>query len=166
MPHLTDNIFDELHETIEGDVYTDKLRRYMHSTDGSIYRVEPSCIVYPKNEDDVKRLINFAQKYGLTVHPRGAGSGLCGSAIGKGIIVDFMKYMNRLLELNLEEGYFVCEPGFRFGELEAILKDKGYFFQPDPSSGEYASFGGMFGTNASGASEQFDQAFCFGCDKF
>lgn len=151
MPQLTDNIFDELHESIKGDVYTDKLRRYMHSTDGSIYRVEPSCVVYPKDEEDVVTVINFAQKYGLTIHPRGAGSGLCGSAIGKGIVIDFMKYMNRLLELNLEEGYFVCEPGFRFGELESILKEKGYFFPPDPSSGEYASFGGMFGTNASGA---------------
>ncbi|MGA1862737.1 anaerobic glycerol-3-phosphate dehydrogenase subunit C [Deferribacter thermophilus] len=151
MPYLTDNIFDELHESVKGDVYTDKLRRYMHSTDGSIYRVEPSCVVYPKDEEDVVNIVKFAQKYGLTVHPRGAGSGLCGSAIGKGIVIDFTKYMNRILELNLDEGYFVCEPGYRFGELEAILKDKGYFFPPDPSSGEYASFGGMFGTNASGA---------------
>ncbi|KAA0258259.1 anaerobic glycerol-3-phosphate dehydrogenase subunit C [Deferribacter autotrophicus] len=151
MPQLTDNIFDELHEIIKGDVYTDKLRRYMHSTDGSIYRVEPSCVVYPKDEEDVKSVIDFALKYGLSVHPRGAGSGLCGSAIGKGIVIDFMKYMNRLLEVNYEEGYFVCEPGYRFGELEKVISKEGFFFPPDPSSGEYTSFGGMFGTNASGA---------------
>lgn len=151
MPHLTDNIFEELYEGFNGEIYTDKLRRNMLSTDGSIFRVEPACVVYPKNESDVKKTIDFAKKYGLSLHSRGSGSGLCGSTIGKGIILDFSKYMNRLLELNVSEKYFICEPGYRFGELESELKDRGIFFPPDPSSGEYATFGGMFGTNASGA---------------
>ncbi len=151
MPQLTNNIFDELIELVQGEVFIDKLRRYMLSTDGSIYKVEPACVVYPKNQEDVKCTVEFANKYGLSLHSRGAGSGLCGSAIGKGIILDFTKYMNKLIKIDYENKEFVCEPGYKFGELEVELKGKGLFFPPDPSSGEYATFGGMYGTNASGA---------------
>lgn len=151
MPHLTNNIFDELLENIKGDVYVDKLRRSMTSTDGSIYKVDPACVLYPKDNEDVKNAINFAYKYGLSIHSRGAGSGLCGSAIGKGLILDFSKYMNKLINIDYKNKCFECEPGYRFGELEAELNNSGLFFPPDPSSGEYATFGGMLGTNASGA---------------
>jgi len=151
MPQLTKNIFDELAENIRGDVYTDAVRRYLHSTDGSIFRVEPACVVYPQDTTDVVEAVRFANKYGLSVHSRGAGSGLCGSAVGRGIILDFAKYMNKLIEIDEQGKTFVCQPGYRFGELEIALKGKGLFFPPDPSSGEYATFGGMYGTNASGA---------------
>jgi FAD/FMN-containing dehydrogenase/Fe-S oxidoreductase len=151
MPQLTKNIFEELSENIKGDVFTDTVRRYLHSTDGSIFRTEPACVIYPKDTEDVVAAVQFASRYGLSVHARGAGSGLCGSAIGNGIILDFAKYMNTMVELNQDEKTFTCLPGFRFGELDVELKGKGLFFPPDPSSGEYATFGGMFGTNASGA---------------
>lgn len=151
MPQLTKNIFEELSENVKGNVFTDKVRRYMHSTDGSIFRVEPACIVYPLDQEDVKTVVKFSARYGLSIHTRGSGSGLCGSAIGKGLILDFSKYMNKLVELDIENKTFTCQPGYRFGELEVELKGKGLFFPPDPSSGEYASFGGMYGTNASGA---------------
>jgi Fe-S oxidoreductase/FAD/FMN-containing dehydrogenase len=59
--------------------------------------------------------------------------------------------MHRLLRVDPEQGWFECQPGYRFGELEARLRDTGLFFPPDPSSGEYATFGGMLATNASGA---------------
>lgn len=151
MPQLTKNIFEELSEAVKGDVYTDAIRRYLHSTDGSIFRVEPACIVYPRDTQDVVTAVKFASKYGLGIHARGAGSGLCGSAVGRGIILDFAKYMNKLIEIKADEKVFTCQPGYRFGELESALKGKGLFFPPDPSSGEYATFGGMYATNASGA---------------
>jgi len=151
MPQLTKNIFEELSENIKGDVYTDTVRRYLHSTDGSYFRVEPACVVYPSEAADVVTAVKFAARYGLSIHSRGAGSGLCGSAIGNGIVLDFTKYMNGLIELDAENKTFTCMPGYRFGELEQELKGKGLFFPPDPSSGEYATFGGMYGTNASGA---------------
>jgi len=151
MPQLTKNIFEELSENIHGDVYTDTVRRYLHSTDGSYFRVEPACVVYPKDVEDVVTAVKFATRYGLALHSRGAGSGLCGSAVGNGIILDFAKYMNGLIELNEANKTFTCLPGYRLGELDIALKGKGLFFPPDPSSGEYATFGGMYGTNASGA---------------
>ncbi len=143
--------FDELASQIRGQVHADHLWGQMLSTDGSIFEIEPAAVVYPKSTDDVVKTVEFAGPNDLSIHPRGSGSGLCGSAVGPGIIIDFTKYMNRLVHLDEENKTFTCQPGYRFGELEERLWDTGLFFPPDPSSGEYASFGGMFGTNASGA---------------
>jgi FAD/FMN-containing dehydrogenase/Fe-S oxidoreductase len=143
--------FDELAARIRGEVWTDALRRYQLSTDASIFRKMPAAVVYPRCAADVQETVRFAVRQGLSVHPRGAGSGLCGSAVGDGVVVDFSKFMHRLLRLELQQGWFECEPGFRLGELEAALKGSGHWFPPDPSSGEYATFGGMCATNASGA---------------
>jgi FAD/FMN-containing dehydrogenase/Fe-S oxidoreductase len=152
MTESKDNIdFNELARRIFGDVHSDLLERIMLATDGSIFQQLPACVVYPKSTRDVVETLRFAVGAGLSVHARGAGSGLTGAAVGRGIVLDFTRYMNRLLLLDREKKLFVCEPGYRFGELEARLRGTGLFFPPDPSSGEYATFGGMFGTNASGA---------------
>jgi FAD/FMN-containing dehydrogenase/Fe-S oxidoreductase len=143
--------FAKLAAAIEGEVHTDRVRRYLLSTDGSIFRKMPAAVVYPRTTADVQAVVRLAGDQGLSVHPRGAGSGLCGSAIGSGIVLDFSKFMNRLLHLDCDQGWFECQPGYRMGELEAALKGRGLFFPPDPSSGEYATFGGMCSTNASGA---------------
>ncbi len=111
----------------------------------------PPAWSIPRHTADVRRTVRFAARHNLSLHPRGAGSGLCGGALGRGLVVDFTRYMHRLIGLDAAAGTFTCEPGYRFGELQALLKDKGLFFPPDPSSGEYATFGGMLGTNASGA---------------
>lgn len=140
-----------LQQTLEGDVHGDAMHRAMLATDGSIFSVRPAGVVYPRSTEDVRRTVRFAAAHNLTLHPRGAGSGLCGSALGRGLVIDFTRYMNRLVRLDTAAGTFTCQPGYRFGELQALLKDKNLFFPPDPSSGEYATFGGMLGTNASGA---------------
>lgn len=145
------NKFNRLRNCINGSVYTDYLHTYLLSTDASIFRKNPACVVYPKNFQDIIQTAAFARENALTIHPRGAGSGLCGSALGNGIVIDFTKYMNKLINIDLKNKTFECEPGYRLGQLESELRGKGLFFPPDPSSGEYASFGGMYGTNASGA---------------
>ncbi len=145
------HIFKTLRKSLSGDLCTDILTRYMLSTDGSIFRVEPAAVAYPKNKNDILQIVEFANRKGFSIHARGAGSGLCGSALGKGIVIDFSKHMNRLVSIDFEKKFFECQPGYRLGELEDLLKGTELFFPPDPSSGEYATFGGMYGTNASGA---------------
>ncbi len=140
-----------LEKEIDGEVCFDEISRVLLGTDASVYSVRPAGVVYPKSEEDVLKTVEYAKENGYSIHPRGAGSGLCGSAIGNGIVVDFTRYMNRLIRIDTKRRIFECEPGFRLGELEKKLQNTGLFFPPDPSSGEYATFGGMFGTNASGA---------------
>ena len=117
----------------------------MLSTDGSIFRKRPGLRGLPADNPGRGRNGGVCRAKELSVHPRGAGSGLCGASLGSGIVVDFTRYMNRLVEIDLANNTFTCEPGYRFGELEAALAGRGLFFPPDPSSGEYATFGGMFG---------------------
>ena len=143
--------FSSLVAQVSGDVCTDGLDRAMVATDGSIFSVTPAAVVYPRSTEDVRETVLFAAACGLPVHSRGAGSGLCGAALGGGITIDFTRYMNRLIRLDETGRTFECQPGYRLGELQAELKNKGLFFPPDPSSGEYATFGGMLGTNASGS---------------
>jgi len=143
--------FSPLADRIQGDVLTDPLSRAMVATDGSIFSVTPGAVIYPRTAEDVRQTVLFAAANGISVHSRGAGSGLCGSTLGDGIVIDFTRHMNRLIRLDTDARTFECEPGYRFGELQARLKTKGLFFPPDPSSGEYATFGGMTATNASGS---------------
>ncbi len=141
----------QLQRDVRGDVAAGQLDRYLLATDGSIFMRQPRVVVYPRDTRDVVTTVTCAREHRLAVHPRGAGSGLCGSSLGDGIVIDFTRYMNRLIHIDVENRTFECQPGYRLGELNAVLAGKGLFFPPDPSSGEYASFGGMFGTNASGA---------------
>jgi FAD/FMN-containing dehydrogenase/Fe-S oxidoreductase len=143
--------FEELARTLDGELHDNLLHRYLLATDGSIFLKMPAAVIYPRSTEDVCRTLRFAAAHHLSVHPRGAGSGLTGASLGTGLIIDFSKYMNRLSALDTADGWFECEPGFRLGELEAALCGSGWFYPPDPSSGEYATFGGMCATNASGA---------------
>ena len=96
--------FSELAPRIEGEVRTDVLRRYQLSTDASIFHKMPCAVVYPACTRDVQETVRFAIRQGLHIHPRGSGSGLCGSSVGDGIVIDFSKYMNRLIHLDTELG--------------------------------------------------------------
>jgi FAD/FMN-containing dehydrogenase/Fe-S oxidoreductase len=145
------DLFSDLAARLSGELHSNLLRCYMLATDASIFKQMPAAVVYPKTAADVQAVVRYGNDRGFSVHPRGAGSGLCGSAVGKGIVLDFSKHMNRLGHVDTQKGYFECEPGYRLGELETVLEGSGLFFPPDPSSGEYATFGGMLATNASGA---------------
>ena len=151
MQRLQPSALEALRSGLEGDLHVDRVHRQLFATDGSIFEVMPAAVVYPACELDVVHTLHIARRYGFSIHPRGAGSGLCGAALGGGIVLDFTRQMNRLLSLDIAHGTFTCQPGYRLGELEAVLKGSGLFFPPDPSSGEFATFGGMAATNASGA---------------
>ncbi len=144
-------LFEPLKQQLAGDIAWDSVSRLLLSTDASIFRRQPLAVVYPQNTMDVVKTLDFCRRHGISIHPRGAGSGLCGSSLGPGMVVDFTRFMNRLVALDIDGRTFSCEPGYRLGQLEKRLLGTGLFFPPDPSSGEYASFGGMVGTNASGA---------------
>lgn len=145
-----EELMDELSSLIDGEVLTDKTNRILYSTDASIYQIEPLGVVMPKNKSDVKQAVAYASDNGLSIIPRGAGSGLSGQTLGQGIVIDFTKYMDRITEINLEESYVRLEPGVTLGVLNQTLSRDNKFLPPDPSSGDYCTLGGMLGNNASG----------------
>lgn len=141
----------ELRSRIKGEVSISEITRYCYSTDASVYRVMPSCVVFPKDKDDVKATIIFANENGIPIHARGAGSGLGGAALGTGIVIAFRKYMNKIIEINEEKSYTIVQPGVICGALNKKLGEIGKILYVDNSSEHYASIGGMIGTNSSGA---------------
>ena len=144
-------IENTLKERIQGDVSASEITRYFYSTDASVYRFMPLCVVYPKDKDDVKKVLKFANENKIPIHPRGAGSGLGGASLGHGIVLVFRRYMTDIIEINEKESYTRVQPGVICGNLNSELAKIGKIVYVDNSSENYASIGGMIGTNSSGA---------------
>ncbi|MFY0628007.1 MAG: FAD-binding protein [Reichenbachiella sp.] len=140
----------ELTEGIKGDVLADQVSLGMYSTDASIYQISPKVIVLPKDEEDVMRAISIAYRHKVTILPRGAGTSLAGQTVGASMVLDFSKYMNNIIELNVEERWVKVQPGKIRDVLNGELADHGLHFAPDPATSSRANVGGMVGNNSSG----------------
>ncbi|MEA3282201.1 MAG: FAD-binding and (Fe-S)-binding domain-containing protein [Euryarchaeota archaeon] len=140
-------------QNVRGEVYTDLATMYCYSTDASIYQVIPSAVVCPVDAKDVRECVKAAKELGISVTARAAGTNLAGSCLGKGIILDISKKMNRILGISEKDGEFFVdvEPGVIINDLQAYLREKGLFLPSDPSSSEICMVGGNIGTKASGA---------------
>jgi FAD/FMN-containing dehydrogenase/Fe-S oxidoreductase len=130
---------------------SDRLTRILYSTDASIYQILPVGVAWPKNDEEVIAAVECALKNNTPVLPRGGGTSLAGQAIGKALILDFSRYMDSLLDLNLEERTVTVQPGVILGWLNRQLRDHGLIFGPDPASADRATMGGVLGNNATGA---------------
>jgi len=141
---------ESLRKVIEGDVHTDILTRTMYATDASVYKDLPVAVIDPKNENDIRILIGFANENHIGLIPRTAGTSLAGQVVGSGIVVDVSRYMTRILEINPEQRYVWVEPGVVLDELNLKLAPHNLFFGPETSTGNRCMIGGMLGNNACG----------------
>lgn len=139
-----------LKDTLDGELHFDQLHRHIYATDASVYRELPLAVALPKHEEDIKALIRFAHQEGIALIPRAAGTSLAGQVVGRGIVVDISKYMNRILELNVEEAWVRVQPGVIRDELNRFLKPHALFFGPDTSTANRCMLGGMVGNNSCG----------------
>lgn len=142
---------EELREHVAGEVHFDAIHRHVYSVDASIFEVEPIGIVLPKSREDLIRTVQIAKNHNIPVIARGAATGITGGCIGKALIIDTSKYLNRILEINYEKKYAICEPGVVQDRLNEALAEKGYRLGPDTSTGNRATLGGMVANNAAGA---------------
>lgn len=144
-----------LQEHIVGEVLSSASVRKYFSTDGSIFEIMPSMIVYPKNVSDVRKVTRFSWQLSekghvLPVTPRGRGSDQSGGAIGKGIILVFPAHMNRLLELDTKQRLARVQPGLNYLALQQALHTHGLCLPPYPASIDYSTVGGSIAKNSSG----------------
>ncbi|MFW5708226.1 MAG: FAD-binding oxidoreductase, partial [Bacteroidota bacterium] len=140
-----------LAQKLEGDLYSDIKTRLLYATDASVYRETPMAVCRPRHKDDLRELILFAQTHKVPLVPRTAGTSLAGQVVGHGIVVDFSRYMNRILEFNKEEKWVRVEPGVILDELNDFLKLHGLFFGPETSTSNRCMMGGMVANNSCGA---------------
>lgn len=140
-----------LSKIVDGDVFTDVLHRAAFSTDASIYQIVPQYVIAPCDASDAAAVIGFAAENNIPVVARGAGSGVAGESLGTGIILDMTRYMNRIIGIENNGEYVICEPGVVFDEVNDYLAKYGRKIGPDPSSGNRAVIGGCVANNATGA---------------
>jgi anaerobic glycerol-3-phosphate dehydrogenase C subunit len=143
-------ILRDLRKLIEGDVLFDELSRTIYSSTASLYRVKPLGIVKPKHKKDVINLVKYAARMSIPLIPRGGGTSRTGNELGEGILIDFTKYMNRILEFQPKGEWVRVQPGMILDPLNKFLKPHKLFFPIDPSTKEYCTLGGMIANNSSG----------------
>ena len=142
---------ERLRREVDGEILFDAASRGRYSTDASIYQVEPIGIVVPRTAEATRTALALAAQEHIPVLPRGAGSSQCGQAVGAALVIDHTKYLNRVLEKNLERGVVVVEPGVVLDQLNAELRPHGVWFPVDVSTSAQATLGGMAGNNSCGS---------------
>ena len=141
---------EELSKIIEGEVHFDNLHKIIYATDASVYRKIPLGVAYPRNNDDLKKIIHFATKNKITLIPRTAGTSLAGQCVGEGLIVDVSKHFTKILAFDEHKKTVIVQPGIIRDELNIFLKPYKLFFGPNTSTSNRCMIGGMVGNNSSG----------------
>ena len=144
---MKESLLKTLESKIKGEVHDEKYFKKFYSVDSSSYQIIPQIIVIPINEEDIIKIIKIAKKYGTSVTVRGAGTGLVGSALNNGIIID----MKKINSIRINKKSAIVGSGVLKGKLDIELQKKGKFFPPNPSIGNFCSLGGMLGNNSSGS---------------
>ena len=147
---------EQLSQSLSGELYyksddpKHQTIRVAYSTDASVYQELPLAVAIPHTKTDLLQLVAFADANQVTLIPRTAGTSLAGQVVGSGIIVDVSKYFNKIVEVNVEEGWARVQPGVIRDDLNAYLRPYGLMFGPETSTASRAMIGGMIGNNSSG----------------
>lgn len=153
-PSLVHDFVAELRlRGFEGDIADTHADRTVFATDNSIYQLQPQAIVFPRHDMDVVRIAKVAGNdrfKTLKLAPRGGGTGTNGQSLTEGICVDLSRHMNRILEINVAQGWARVQAGVVKDQLNAAIESAGLFFAPELSPSNRATIGGMIATDASG----------------
>ena len=144
---MKESLLDTLQQTIQGTILKKNEYRRFYSVDASSYQIIPKVVIIPKNEEDVINTIKCARKFKTSVTVRGAGTGLVGGALNRGIILDMKNFDSCIIKKN----HAIVGSGILKGRLDKKLEKYGKFFPPNPSIGSFCSIGGMLGNNSSGS---------------
>lgn len=136
----------------EENVYSDKAHLIAYSYDATRTRFEPDAVLFPRDEEDISRILVYCNHHHISITPRGAGSGFTGGAlpVNGGIILALEKHMNKILEVDMENMVAVVQPGVINMDLQKAVEEVGLFYPPDPASEEYSTIGGNVSENAGG----------------
>ncbi len=129
----------------------DNRTRQLYATDASPYQLVPQAVAFPQTLKQAAGAIQAAAQAGISVTPRGAGTGLSGGAIGDGLIIDFARYNREIWEFDKERRTVRVGAGVVLDQLNRFLKPQGFCFGPDVATSSRATIGGMIANDSSGA---------------
>jgi FAD/FMN-containing dehydrogenase/Fe-S oxidoreductase len=142
-------IEEDLRGLMAGEVRCDDLFTQLYATDASIYELRPLGVVRPRTVDDVAVLVRYAAENHLPLHARGAGTGLAGESLGRGLIVDFSRYFRHILA---DEGEQLrLQPGVVLASLNRYLGRSNRLFGPDPAMRNVTTMGSVVAIDAGGS---------------
>jgi len=134
------------------NIYSDKAHLIAYSYDATKARFEPDAVVFPRDEDDISKILKYCNEHKIIIVPRGAGSGFTGGALPSsgGIVLAMERHMNKILEIDVKNMVAVVQPGVINKDLQKAVEEIGLFYPPDPASQEYSTLGGNVSENAGG----------------
>ena len=142
-------IEEDLRGLLQGDVRCDDVFTQLYASDASIYELRPLGVVRPRSVADVVATVNYARENHIAIHARGAGSGLAGESIGRGLIMDFSRYLRRIVA---DEGDRVrIQPGVVHDSLNRYLGRSGRLFGPDPAMRSVTTMGSVIAVDSGGS---------------
>ena len=144
-------MFKSLQQTLEGTISWDEGTRRLYATDASVYRELPLAVTIPRNDADIVKIVQFADKHDVGLIPRTAGTSLAGQVVGNGIVIDMSHHFQDVLEIDPESAWVWVQPGIVRDDLNRILAPHGVFFAPETSTSNRAMIGGMIGNNSCGS---------------
>src|ERR1700693_1448204 len=137
-------------DEVRDNVRFDRGTRALYATDGSNYRQVPIGVVLPRDSDDVLATVALCREFGAPLLCRGGGTSLAGQCCNVAVILDFSKYMARILEIDPSRRIARVQPGVVLDTLRAAAEKHHLTFAPDPASHDRCTLGGMIGNNSCG----------------
>ncbi|MGH9581482.1 MAG: FAD-binding and (Fe-S)-binding domain-containing protein, partial [Bryobacteraceae bacterium] len=122
----------------------------LYASDLSMYRQVPIGVVVPRSYEDVMRTVDICREFNAPIFGRGCGTSLAGQCCNTAVVIDFSKYLNKILEINAKKKYAWVEPGLVLDPLREETEKHHLTVGPDPATHEYCTLGGMIGNNACG----------------
>ncbi|MCK5111831.1 MAG: FAD-binding protein [Arcobacteraceae bacterium] len=134
------------------NIKSDKAHLIAYCYDATRDRFEPDAVIFPRDENDVSKILKYCNDNQIIIVPRGAGSGFTGGALPSsgGIILSLERHMNKLIEIDMQNMVAVVQPGLINMDLQKAAEKVGLFYPPDPASEEYSTLGGNVSENAGG----------------
>jgi glycolate oxidase len=145
---MSENIGQEVANLTSNETLWDDWTRKIYSVDASNFVVEPLIVSCPRDEFDIQQICKFATARNIPLVCRGAGTGLLGQCLSTGIVLDFVRKMDHIVEIG--DDYVIAEPGITKNRLDRELQKRGKFIPPNPASSNYCTLGGMIANNSSG----------------
>jgi FAD/FMN-containing dehydrogenase/Fe-S oxidoreductase len=143
-----ERIQDDLRGLIAGDVRCDDIFSQLYSSDSSIYEIRPLGVVRPRSTRDVVACVQYAAEKQIPIHARGAGTGVAGESLGPGLVLDFSRYLRRIIHADSET--VRVQAGLTQERLNWYLRTRGRLFGPDPGAGITSTIGGLLAIDGAG----------------
>ena len=140
----------DLRRAIQGETRFDDGSRALYAADASNYRQPPIGVVLPKSTDDALAAVEICRQHSAPLLNRGGGTSLAGQCCNVAVVLDFSKYLNRVLEINPEQRLARVQPGVVLDDLRAAAERHHLTFGPDPATHNRCTLGGMLGNDSCG----------------